>query len=49
MPTFVGDPVAESSFAFAAANNARGPLLQVSVSHFFENTSPRFLRMHMYK
>ena len=47
MPTFVGDPVAESTFAFAADND----LLQVSVSKFSipENTSPRFLRMHMYK
>ena len=35
LPTFVGDPVAESTFAFAADNDARGPLLQVSVSHFF--------------
>ena len=31
MPTFVGDPVAESTFAFAADND----LLQVSVSNFF--------------
>ena len=42
MPTFVGDPVAESTFAFAADNDARGPLFQVSVSHFFENEISNF-------